>query len=92
MLVNPFPSLEWKSAEFFRAGSIKYSYSSVRVVLLYLMERTLLEDSKVIIAGQVHNRIQIHTVYKMSIYRIQYSLAPITVYGPKKQVNLEKYR
>ena len=26
------------------------------------------------------------------LYRIQYSQAPITVYGPKKQVNLENYR
>ena len=25
------------------------------------------------------------------LYRIQYSLAPIIVYGPKKQVNCEKY-
>jgi hypothetical protein len=35
----------------------------------------------------VHNRINIHTVYGMSSYRTLYSLAPITVYGPKKQVN-----
>jgi hypothetical protein len=41
---------------------------------------------------EVHNRIKMHTVYRMSSYRIQYSLAPFTVYGPKKQVNFEKYR
>jgi hypothetical protein len=40
---------------------------------------------------ELHNRIKIHTVYRMSSYRIQYSLAPITVYGKKKEVNFEKY-
>ena len=34
---------------------------------------------------EVHNRINIHTVYRMTSYRIQYSLVPITVHGPKKQ-------
>ena len=41
---------------------------------------------------EVNNRINIHTVYRMTSYRIQYSLVPIAVYGPKKQVNFKKYR
>jgi hypothetical protein len=67
-MVNPFLSLEWKSAEFFRAGSMKYSYCSVRVVLLYLMEMTQLEDSIVIIARQCwsHNIIVIPFPSKLS--------------------------
>jgi hypothetical protein len=40
---------------------------------------------------EVHNRINIHTVYRMATYRIQYSLVPITVYGRKIQGNFKKY-
>jgi hypothetical protein len=41
---------------------------------------------------EVHNRISIHTVYRLTSYRIQYNLVPITVNGPKKQDNFKKYR
>ena len=38
----------------------------------------------IVLALEVHNR--------MTTYRIQYSLVPITVYGPKIQYNFKKDR
>ena len=49
-------------------------------------------DNHMLAELEVHNRINIHTGYRITSYRIQYSLVPITVYGPIKQDNFKKYR
>jgi hypothetical protein len=65
---------------------------STRFMQLILPGLSLVRTNSQVLLLEVHNRIKIHTVYRMSSYRIQYSLEPITVYNPKKQVNSEKYR
>jgi hypothetical protein len=42
------------------------------------------QEEQMLFRLEVHNRINMHTVYRMTSYRIQHSLVPMTVYGHKK--------
>ena len=75
--------------DFEQSGSCCFETCPRRTInSLGKMTEFLLNNKESLQALGVHNRIHINTVYRMTSYRIQYSLVPITVYGPIKQDNL----